>query len=489
MREESAGKVLVVDDEEHICTLCKRALSMHGFEVVTTTDPEEALKLAEEQKFDVLLADIRMPKMDGMELATRVRAMHPDIAVVFITGFGTMEMAIRAVEEGADGFVPKPFGVEDIVSAVRQAVEKRKVEVEAIRLDQLLRLFEVTRTITSTLDLEEVCKVVLDKAVEETGAAGGSIMLFDPETEELVVKASRNLPEEHAEARVRLGEGIAGTVASMGQPVLVKDIGRDRRFSHLKHGKHPEERSFIVVPIVFKGKLYGTINLNAGKGREFSEADLKLVDILGGQAAVAIENARLYRDLQDAYVATILALSSAMEAKDPYTRGHSERVAEISRKIALEMGMPKKEADDLHQAGLMHDIGKIGVPDIILQKRGPLNRKEFSLVKLHPLIGKQILSPAKFLSRLIPGVYHHHERFDGKGYLEGLANGKIPKEARIMAVADAFEAMTSSRPYRGALSVEEAVEELRRGKGTQFDPEAVEALIAVLKREQEGGRK
>ncbi|HIE09072.1 MAG TPA: response regulator, partial [Armatimonadetes bacterium] len=174
MREESAGRVLVVDDEEHICTLCKRALSMHGFEVVTTTDPEEALKLAEEQKFDVLLADIRMPKMDGMELATRVRAMHPDIAVVFITGFGTMEMAIRAVEEGADGFVPKPFGVEDIVSAVRQAVEKRKVEVEAIRLDQLLRLFEVTRTITSTLDLEEVCKVVLDKAVEETGAAGGS---------------------------------------------------------------------------------------------------------------------------------------------------------------------------------------------------------------------------------------------------------------------------------------------------------------------------
>lgn len=374
-----------------------------------------------------------------------------------------------------------------MVGAVRQALEKRRVEVEAIRLEQLLRLFEVTRTITSTLDLDEVCKVILDKAIEQTGAASGSIMLFDLERNELVVKASKGIPEEHTEARVRLGEGMAGTVAEMGRPVLVRDIEHDERFRDLRHGKPPEERSFIIVPIVFGGKLYGTINLNAGRGRQFSEADLRLVEILAGHAAVAIENARLYRELQDAYVATILALASAMEAKDPYTRGHSERVAEISRKMAVELGLPEKEADDIHRAGLMHDIGKIGVPDIVLQKRGPLTPQEFSLVKLHPLIGKQILTPAKFLASLIPGVYHHHERYDGKGYLDGLADGKIPEQARIMAVADAFEAMTSHRPYRRALSVEEALEEIRRGKGRQFDPEATEALMAVVEREK--GRK
>ncbi len=479
-----AERILVVDDEPHILELCRRALTKQGYEVDTALNAEEALKLADGKKFDVVLLDIRMPGMDGLTLAQKIKETHPDIVTVFMTGYADLNMAIKAVEEGAHGFVTKPFGVDEIVNAVRQAIEKHKLVAETIRLEQLMRLFEVTKTITSTVDLDQLLKVILDSALQETKASSGSIMLLDEEKGELVVKAVKGTPEEFLGKRVKVGEGISGLVAASLTPILVEDIETDPRFSHLRHGRG-EGRSFLSIPIVFKEKLYGVINVSKGRPDEkFSEADLRLLNILAGQGAVAIENARLYQELQNAYISTILALASAMEAKDPYTRGHSERVADFSRKIALEMGLPQKQADDLHRAGLMHDIGKIGIPDLILQKPSPLTREEMAIVKLHPLIGKQILSPAKFLEPLIPAVYHHHERFDGKGYLEGLRDGSIPLEARIMAAADAFEAMTSDRPYRKALKVEEALEELKRGKGTQFDPDVVDAFLRAMEKER-----
>lgn len=177
---------------------------------------------------------------------------------------------------------------------------------------------------------------------------------------------------------------------------------------------------------------------------------------------------------------TIQSLALAVEAKDPYTKGHSERVAEISEHLATMMGLAETDAERIRIAGILHDIGKIGVPETLLQNKSILNDTEYEVVKQHVVEGRNILKPLDFLSDIIPAVYHHHERFDGTGYPDGLVGEDIPLWARIVQVADTCDAMTISRPYRAALSKTQVIDELTRCAGTQFDPSITHAMIEIL---------
>lgn len=187
------------------------------------------------------------------------------------------------------------------------------------------------------------------------------------------------------------------------------------------------------------------------------------------------------KELKQAYIETIIAFSEALEARDKYTAGHSHRVMEYSVAIGQRMKLTETGIEQLKIVALLHDIGKIGISDIILTKQSKLSEKEFAVLKTHPVIGVNILKSVKLLDRLVPAIYHHHERFDGKGYPHGIKGNKIPLFARIIAVADSFDAMTSNRPYRRALSIQIALSELERNKGTQFDPDIVDIFIRILK--------
>jgi HD-GYP domain-containing protein (c-di-GMP phosphodiesterase class II) len=190
-----------------------------------------------------------------------------------------------------------------------------------------------------------------------------------------------------------------------------------------------------------------------------------------------------FAEQQQAYAATMEALCQAVETKDFYTRGHSERVSRGSGMIAREIGMRPDRADAISYAGMLHDVGKLGVPTKVLQKTGALTEEDYAAIQLHPMRGLEIVREIGFLDEALTGIMHHHERIDGKGYPMGLAADEIPEFARVIAVADAFDSMTSTRSYRQARGIGEAVEELRKGSGSQFDPALVEAFIAVLNRE------
>jgi HD superfamily phosphohydrolase YqeK len=190
-----------------------------------------------------------------------------------------------------------------------------------------------------------------------------------------------------------------------------------------------------------------------------------------------------FAEQQRAYAATMEALCQAVETKDFYTRGHSERVSRGSGMIAREIGMRPDRADAISYAGMLHDVGKLGVPTKVLQKTGPLTEEEYAAIQLHPMRGLEIVREIGFLDEALTGIMHHHERIDGKGYPMGLAADEIPEFARVIAVADAFDSMTSNRSYRQARGIAEAVTELRKGSSTQFDPALVEAFIAALDRE------
>jgi HD-GYP domain-containing protein (c-di-GMP phosphodiesterase class II) len=238
--------------------------------------------------------------------------------------------------------------------------------------------------------------------------------------------------------------------------------------------------SLIAVPLRMKQRLLGWISAASfTKSKRFDEGQRKLLSIVGSRAAAAIENARLYEDLRATFQQTIQGLASAIDKMDRYTAGHSDRVATYAMYLAQRLGMSPEQIEIVRQSALMHDIGKIGCV-LNLNKPGKLTQTEYEAFKMHPGYGRDILEPIKFLNPLIPGVHLHHERWDGRGYPLGLKGPDVPLMARIIAVADTYDAMTSDRAYRRALPHEVAVAEIERCSGTQFDPEVSHSFCEGL---------
>ncbi|HXX54452.1 MAG TPA: HD-GYP domain-containing protein, partial [Thermodesulfovibrionales bacterium] len=238
-------------------------------------------------------------------------------------------------------------------------------------------------------------------------------------------------------------------------------------------------RSILCVPLRSKGRVIGVIEgINKEKG-DFLEDDIAVMTALANQVAIAVENAQLYTELKDAFHSMAEALAGAIELRDPQTGIHIQRVMEYSLIIGRYLGLNQEEIETLKLSAALHDIGKLGVSDGILLKQGYLDEEELRAMKCHTDYGTEILTRIKLLDRVIPVVRSHHEHYDGKGYPDGLKNGDIPVAAKIIAVADAFDAMITDRPYRKKLSVEGAFEELKRCSGTQFAPEAVDALFTA----------
>ncbi|MCL5022482.1 MAG: PAS domain S-box protein [Nitrospirae bacterium] len=240
--------------------------------------------------------------------------------------------------------------------------------------------------------------------------------------------------------------------------------------------------SALLVPLVTKDGVTGFLDVGSTRPGRLTAGHLTTAENLASQIAVALENARLYEELQELLINTITSLASAIDAKSPWTKGHSERVTKYAVEIGREMGLGEEELERLKLSGLLHDIGKIGTYDLLLNKLEKFTAEEFALVRKHPGKGAEILAPIKQLSDVIPGILHHHERYDGKGYPAGIKGEKIPLFARILCAADSFDAMTADRPYRAAPGREYAISELKGCCGTQFDPRVVEAFLRVLER-------
>jgi putative nucleotidyltransferase with HDIG domain len=344
---------------------------------------------------------------------------------------------------------------------------------------------------SSTLDLEEVLDIIMSQAKEVVDAEASSVFLVDENTRDLYfVSATGTGGEMARRIRVPWGKGVVGWVAETGESLLVPDVSKDKRFQ--KRVDEEDDfvtRSVLAVPLVMKGRVVGVAEaLNKRGGGEFSQDDVKLFEALARHAAAAVVNARAYSELEELFKSSIRAVVLAVEAKDRYTHGHTERVTKYSVMTARELGLSAEGVKRVEMAALLHDVGKIGIPDTILGKPGKLTDEEFEIVKGHPVKGAEMMAPIGAMREITPGVRHHHERFDGLGYPDKLRDGEIPLLGRIIAVGDVFDALTTDRPYRAAISVEESLEYLQSNAGYQFDPDVVEAFCKAYAREVEGGR-
>jgi HD-GYP domain-containing protein (c-di-GMP phosphodiesterase class II) len=345
-------------------------------------------------------------------------------------------------------------------------------------VEELSSLLQAVEVVNSSLQLDTLLDSLMDLATQITESEAASALLIEDDRL-CFTAASGTRSTEIKKIYLAKDEGVAGWVVAHREPLLIPDVTRDPRFSaKADHDSGFVTRSILAVPLQTEDRIIGVIEaVNKKEGRSFDENDCRLLASLSSSAAIAIHKAQMFHDLNELFIATIRSLANAIEAKDLYTRGHSERIRDFSLVIAQEMALPEDRMKHIEIAALLHDVGKIGVPEAVLRKQGKLTDEEFAEIKKHPALGAEILSSIKQLKESLPGIRYHQERFDGKGYPSGLKGMDIPLFARMIAVADTFDAMTSDRPYRSALPDGVALEELRRMSGIQFDPECVVAFF------------
>jgi response regulator RpfG family c-di-GMP phosphodiesterase len=489
-----AARILVVDDERVIREILAEFLSLEGFSVNTVEDGEKALTELRLHPYDLLITDLKMPRLSGLQLLEKVETERLGVLTVLMTGFGTVETAIEAMKKGAYDYLLKPFKVEEVIHVVERALYRQRLQAENIRLREALTIYKVSEAIALSHDIERILDVVLRAAIDEVKADVATLHLRDPRSghyeERVKVVASESNPYGSLPSPAF---GVLTEQFATGTPILAHGGKASKFFT--EHATPAELASFVAVPLQVRGDMVGVLNVfSFTQGKKFDEGHRKMLAVLASRAASAIDNARLYgeiteknvslekanQSLEEMFQQTVAGFAQALEESDMYTRGHSERVAVYSEVLARGLTLPDAEIRRIVQAGVMHDVGKIGVRYDMLNKPGKLTPEEIAVFRQHPEKGKRILEPVPCLHGLIDGCWCHHEWFDGGGYPRGLIGHNIPLVGRIVSIADAYDAMTSDRAYRRALAHEVAVGEIERCAGTQFDPELADAFVKLI---------
>lgn len=407
---------------------------------------------------------------------TEFRFNHPQKGEVWI---GSHSMPIKE----PDGSIIWHGFISDIS-------ERKRAEMEIIRQSERVKaLRNIDIAISSSMDLKLVLNVILREVASQLGSDAGDILLLERYTQELEFGEGFGFRSpQKQDSRLRLGQGLAGKVALKRKLISIPDLEEHDDF-FTRRGLFNEEGfvTYFGVPLVAKGKLTGVLEVFHRSHFSPEPGWSDFLEALAGQAAIAIDNATLFDDLQRsnielmmAYDKTLEGWSAALDLRDEETEGHTQRVTEMTVKLAEKMGISKRDLVYVRRGALLHDIGKMGIPDHILLKPGKLTDEEWETMRKHPIYAYELLKPIEYLGPALDIPYCHHEKWDGSGYPRGLAGENIPLAARIFAIVDIYDALTSNRPYRAAWSKEKTLEHIQSLSGSHLDPEVVKAFLNFI---------
>ncbi len=479
--------ILIVDDEQHIRSILCEILASLDYNVFAVGNGKEAIKEIEKNSYNLVITDMMMPEMGGLELLEAIKPIAPDIMVIMMTGFGTIASAVEAMKKGAYEYVLKPFKLDELISTIKRALDKQLADKKDIKIKDAFALLNLNEAIGAGIEREKVIAIIIEATLREIEADVVTCLLRDESTERFKVKLKHSLEDKD------FGELLGEFDSEDADRFFNQDIVflLDKNEIKKSFPAIPNVNdivSFISIPLKINNKIIGIINAYSfTPGHNFTEGQCKSAAIIAGRAASIIDNEQLYDSVQKTFKETVKSFAFALEAKDQYTHGHSEKVTLYSELICRAMQLPEDETEKICLAAQLHDIGKIGITEEVLNKPGRLTFEEYEIIKSHPVTGERILRPLHFLKDVIPIILYHHEKHDGTGYPAGLKGDAIPLGARIIAVGDTYDAMTSDRPYRKGLSFEVTINELIRCKDTQFAPEIVDVFIKLMEERYDKG--
>jgi putative nucleotidyltransferase with HDIG domain len=473
-----ALRVLVVDDNASLLRFLVSAFSANGCTVSQASAAEQALSLITDEPFDLVVSDIKMPGLSGLDLLRAVKGKQPGTPVVLITGNPSVNSAVFGLRHGAYDYLPKPFSIREVQQLLARVRSDRQkwngqVSLPAGLTEELSRrqlgvevLFRIGDLALQGLETSAFVDEVL-RLVGQSIKSDAALVLMRDEQGGF---SSSQQGEATLVTRLlsMLQRSFDDLVATGGKELLP-----------LNTGSEPLEAVAAVIPGV--GRSMGVVCLarETGGGGGFLPDERELLLGYAQTTAVALQKLILRENVERNLVDTITAFVNAIESKDRYLKGHSARVALYAGEIAQTLGMTTEMVEVVRRGAMLHDLGKLSIMDTILSKPERLTAEEFTIIKSHPVVGARILEPLRFLARETCAVRHHHERFDGTGYPDGLRGEDIPLVARVVTVADVFDAITSNRPYRTALPLAAAREEIARGCGSHFDPVVAEAFLRI----------
>jgi PAS domain S-box-containing protein/putative nucleotidyltransferase with HDIG domain len=428
--------LLIVDDDIGILNILADILQRWGYNVTCCTNSAETLERLEERQYDLLICDLVMPNSDGIHVINEARLIDPDLICIIMTGHGTIQTAVDAMKTGAFDYIIKPLDFKILRNTIARACEVHEMQ----------KLKEIYRSIIEDHQKEIICRFLTEGTLTFMNEA--FCRYFGKTKEQLLRKSFVEVVDNTKR------EDLIHALSSISRenPLVTIDLTFTQKSGLMHHQRW-------IIRGIFLGNLH----------RENQAVGIDIT-----------EQKHAEESLQELFMGLVRAMVNALDAKSNWTRGHSERVALYAEEIAKKLGMKENDLTNLRLASLLHDIGKIGTYDNLLDKSTKLTPDEYEIVKKHPDQGVRILQEIYQLKDILPVIRHHHERIDGMGYPDGLSRDSIPLGARIIHIADSFDAMTADRPYRAGLSREQSISELIRCAGTQFDPQILEAFLKVL---------
>lgn len=517
MNDENKKTILFVDDEESILGITSEYFQRKGYRVVTANNGVEAKKILKEEEIDCCFTDINMPEMNGLELAEHIWVTDNTIPVVIMTAYPSLDNTIRTIQNGVVDFLTKPVNLNQMELCVQRVLSQRQLFIENLLLkkevegkarleklnEELLNKVDELHTLNKIMNVfstvgisSDVFRRLVDMTVEIVHADESHFFVINEKMKTLIEVTSSdagneikniecNDQTEAAEPIIANTSDHLYTQTNINKIIMESMSDKMPLLISKNNGSNdlPDAiLSFMIVPLVIRDKVFGVLTASIVKGeKRFIENDLYYLSFMAQNAGFAIENLALYENIYENLFATLYAFVNTIEARDPYTRQHSNRVTSISIVIGKELGCTSEELDILNVAGHLHDIGKIGIRDDILLKPGRLTPEEFEKIKEHPVIGANIVKQLGQWDREMEVIRCHHERYDGAGYPDGLKGEEIPFLGRILAVADVYDAIASDRAYRKRMEEKKILKIINEGAGTQFDAEIVEAFLKVYK--------
>lgn len=467
------ARLLVVEDDTNVRNFCARLLRHNGYDAATAENGRVAVEMLRAKRYDLVLTDLQMPEMGGIELLQYLHDQHPDVDKLVFTAFAEVDTARQALKLGAFDYLTKPIDADDLERAVRKCLEMRRIRQEKERLSELVVMYQFSQAIANSLDIETQVMRITAFLWQRFAPDSLSLSLLYPEDQIL---------------RRLIYKTRQGSAARMAQAPLSADCSEERLVqTHMQliNGMGTDVAGLMAGAILrTNDRPIGCLHLTRNAEQpEFDANERKLLSVFALQIAASLDNARLYQRLREQNLQTIEALAAAIDARDPYTLGHSEQVTRYALRLAEVIGLSPERIEVLRYAGLLHDIGKIGIRDHILLKPSHLSDEEFAIMRQHPQIGANIVRGVQALNETLPIIEGHHERIDGRGYPSGLMGEQLTLETRILSVADAFDAMTSNRAYRAAMSTEAALNILINGKGKEWDAWLVDVFVDLIRSE------